>query len=77
MAATLERVDEAAVDETMERGIGAVQQALLVGVMLQWLLDPDHAPTEHDLTNGLRALSTRAGGTAPTEAASGDRKPAG
>jgi hypothetical protein len=35
-----------------------VHQALLSGVMLQWLLDPDHAPSGADLVRGLREIAT-------------------
>jgi AcrR family transcriptional regulator len=32
---------------------GAFYYALLAGVMIQWLVDPEHAPSAADLTNGL------------------------
>ncbi|MDH6127954.1 TetR/AcrR family transcriptional regulator [Kitasatospora sp. GP82] len=68
MAAMLEGVEEDAVDEASERSLGGIQTALLSGVMTQWLLDPEHAPTEHDLTIGLRALGARVGPETPPEA---------
>ena len=37
--------------------LGAVYQALLTGVMVQWLLDPDSAPTGVDMAEGLRAMT--------------------
>ncbi|WP_255410317.1 hypothetical protein [Amycolatopsis sp. CA-128772] len=35
-----------------------MHQALLSGVMLQWLIGPDHAPSAADLVRGLRLLAT-------------------
>jgi AcrR family transcriptional regulator len=64
MAATLQAVPEETVDDAMERGIGAVQAALVTGVLIQWLLDPEHAPTGRDVVNGLRALSDHVDGDA-------------
>ncbi|MEQ3551009.1 TetR/AcrR family transcriptional regulator [Pseudonocardia nematodicida] len=40
--------------------LGAVYQALLTGVMVQWLLDPETAPTGVDIAEGLRAIAERA-----------------
>jgi hypothetical protein len=34
-----------------------VHQALLSGVMLQWLIDPDHAPSGADVARGLRLIA--------------------
>ncbi|MER7663512.1 hypothetical protein [Streptomyces sp. NPDC096193] len=31
-------------------------QARTAGMMIQWLVDPDTAPSADDLTNGLRAV---------------------
>jgi AcrR family transcriptional regulator len=39
------------------RAVGTVHQALLSGAMLQWLIDPDHAPSGADLVRGLRLLA--------------------
>lgn len=40
--------------------LGSVYQALLTGIMVQWLLDPDSAPTGRDIADGLRAIADRA-----------------
>jgi AcrR family transcriptional regulator len=37
--------------------VGAIHQALLSGVLVQWLIDPAHAPTAKDLSDGLRKLA--------------------
>ncbi|MFE3187824.1 TetR/AcrR family transcriptional regulator [Nocardia sp. NPDC059240] len=37
--------------------VGAVLQTLIGGLLVQYLIDPDHAPTPQDLTTGLRALA--------------------
>ncbi|MFI6072053.1 TetR/AcrR family transcriptional regulator [Actinoplanes sp. NPDC051343] len=43
-------------DPATVAAVGAVFQALLTGVMAQWLVDPDSAPSGAVLTQGLRAL---------------------
>ncbi|MFF7205738.1 TetR/AcrR family transcriptional regulator [Streptomyces sp. NPDC008141] len=43
-------------DPEKARVAGLFYQALLAGVMIQWLVDPDTAPSADDLTNGLRAV---------------------
>ncbi|WP_330331809.1 TetR/AcrR family transcriptional regulator [Streptomyces sp. NBC_00536] len=40
------------------RTLGALYQAMLTGVMLQWQFDPATAATAADLTEGLRRLAT-------------------
>ncbi|WP_410668732.1 hypothetical protein [Amycolatopsis sp. cmx-4-68] len=40
------------------RAVGTVHQALLSGVMLQWLIDPDRALSDADLVRGLRLIAT-------------------
>ncbi len=57
LAAGLQGVTE---DEVTERGIrtlGAVQTALVSGVMFQWMSDPEHAPSSAEVVEGLRALA--------------------
>lgn len=39
------------------RAAGTVHQALLSGVMLQWLIDPGQAPSGADLVHGLRLIA--------------------
>ncbi|MEU3316281.1 TetR/AcrR family transcriptional regulator [Streptomyces sp. NPDC006662] len=51
--------------ERDERTLGAVYQALLNGLMVQWLLDPATAPDGEEFAEGLRRLAegiTKAGG---------------
>jgi AcrR family transcriptional regulator len=57
MAALLLGVAEATLAEETVRTLGAVQSALVAGVMMQWLTDPDNAPTAAEITRGLRALA--------------------
>lgn len=51
-------VDEDTVTEEQERSVGAFYSALLNGVVVQYLIDPDTAPTAHDLAAALRTLVT-------------------
>jgi AcrR family transcriptional regulator len=37
--------------------VGSVHQALLSGVLVQWLTDPRRAPTVSDLASGLRVIA--------------------
>ncbi|MCI2417304.1 hypothetical protein MOQ72_07700 [Saccharopolyspora sp. K220] len=59
LAAGLLDIPEDAVDNQTLRTIGALQLALMSGLLMQWTLDPDHAPTEHDITQGLIGLAAR------------------
>ncbi|MEU4325497.1 TetR/AcrR family transcriptional regulator [Nonomuraea dietziae] len=33
---------------------------LLIGMLVQWAVDPDHAPTAHDLSQGMRVIAKAA-----------------
>jgi hypothetical protein len=39
------------------QAVGSVHQALLSGVLIQWLTGPRRAPTADDLTTALRAVA--------------------
>jgi AcrR family transcriptional regulator len=43
-------------DERSAWAVGSFYLALLPGVMAQWLIDPDHAPSGRDLAEALRAI---------------------
>ncbi|MDF6045023.1 TetR/AcrR family transcriptional regulator [Streptomyces sp. JH14] len=43
-------------DPETARVVGLFCQALLVGVMVQWMVDEESAPSAQDLTDGLRAI---------------------
>ncbi|MEU3315460.1 TetR/AcrR family transcriptional regulator [Streptomyces sp. NPDC048387] len=57
VAAALRGVPEDAVTEEDVRSLGSLHIALLSGVMVQVLTDPDHAPTGAELAQGLRAMA--------------------
>jgi AcrR family transcriptional regulator len=59
LAAELLGVPEAELTEAQEMSVGAVQMALVSGLMLQWLIDPAAAPTGEDVVAGLTALARR------------------
>ncbi|MHA6792172.1 TetR/AcrR family transcriptional regulator [Pseudonocardia bannensis] len=44
-------------DDERTRVLGAVYQALLTGVMVQWLVDPGTAPSGRDLAQALRMIA--------------------
>jgi AcrR family transcriptional regulator len=43
-------------DEKKARALGSFYQALMSGVIVQWLIDPDRAPSAADLTEALRLV---------------------
>ncbi|MGW1507200.1 TetR/AcrR family transcriptional regulator [Streptomyces mirabilis] len=55
-------------DEESLRAVGAFFQAMATGVMAQWLVDPDRAPTGRDLTLALRAMLRWSGAKTPEAA---------
>ena len=54
-ARLLYRVDDA--DEETARAIGSLHQALVSGVLVQWLIDPGRAPSPAELALGLQAIA--------------------
>ncbi len=38
------------------RAVGSFHLALLNGLMIQWMLDPEHAPSGQDMTEALRTI---------------------
>ena len=48
------RTADATLDEPAVQAFGAFQLALLGGLTLQWLVDPERAPSSDDLVTGLR-----------------------
>ena len=54
-ARTLYGVDP--VDEQRARAIGSLHQALVSGVLVQWLIDPERAPSPAQLTRGMQAMA--------------------
>jgi len=47
---------DAAVDEKKALAVGSFYQALLTGVLTQWLIDPERAPSGQDLAEALREI---------------------
>jgi AcrR family transcriptional regulator len=45
-----------ALDEQKAWAVGSFYLALLPGVMAQWLIDPEHAPSGHDLAQALQTI---------------------
>jgi AcrR family transcriptional regulator len=55
-----------ALDERSAWAVGSFYLALLPGVMAQWLIDPDHAPSARDLAEALRVIVADVGPVRPT-----------
>ncbi|WP_158881731.1 TetR/AcrR family transcriptional regulator [Amycolatopsis anabasis] len=56
LAELIQRLDPVA-DEAEANRIGSLYQALLSGVLVQWLVDPESAPSGADLAQALRAVA--------------------
>ncbi|MGJ6969096.1 TetR family transcriptional regulator C-terminal domain-containing protein [Streptosporangium sp. G11] len=56
LVAILVGVEEDAVGDDTARTLGSVQMALMSGVVTQWLLDPEQAPSAAEVVAGLRAI---------------------
>jgi hypothetical protein len=59
MAALLTGRPEDQLDKETVGSLGAVQMALMSGVVTQWLTDPTTAPTAEQIVAGIRALAAR------------------
>lgn len=55
LAALLQHLDPVA-DEDNARAVGGLYHAILSGLLVQWLTDPDRAPTGHELAKGMRLI---------------------
>jgi AcrR family transcriptional regulator len=44
-------------DPAADRAVGAFHYALMTGVLAQWLIDPERAPTAKDLTQALKIIA--------------------
>ncbi|WP_405422786.1 TetR/AcrR family transcriptional regulator [Streptomyces erythrochromogenes] len=61
-------------DERDVRTLGSFYQALLNGLMIQWLFDPESAATAEEFTEGMRRAVEAM--TRPRERTGGDERPA-
>jgi AcrR family transcriptional regulator len=64
LAALFHHLDPA-LDQRSAWVVGSFYLALLPGVMAQWLIDPEHAPSARDLADALRIIAAEVG---PVEA---------
>jgi AcrR family transcriptional regulator len=60
MASLLTGVPEDQLDDETVRTLGAVQMALMSGILTQWFTDPANAPGPEEIVAGIRALATMA-----------------
>jgi len=44
-------------DQERARAVGSLHQALVSGVLVQWLVDPDRAPSPADLAQAMSAIA--------------------
>jgi AcrR family transcriptional regulator len=64
-------------DERSAWAVGSFYLALLPGVMAQWLIDPDHAPSGRDLAEALGAIVADVGPVRRPDRAGGGSRRAG
>jgi AcrR family transcriptional regulator len=57
LASHMSGIDEDSVPDPVVRTVGSVQLALFVGVTLQYLQDPEWAPTPDEIIEGVRAMA--------------------
>jgi AcrR family transcriptional regulator len=57
LTSLFQEIDEKSVDSQSIQTVGSVYYALLTGVMVQWLIDPKHAPTARELAEGIKAIT--------------------
>jgi AcrR family transcriptional regulator len=55
-------------DHVAARAVGSLHQALLSGVLVQWLIDPGRAPSAADLATALQAIARQLGAEQRTKA---------
>jgi AcrR family transcriptional regulator len=60
LAELIQRIDP---DDPAAKLVGSFYQALLTGVLVQWLIDPEHAPSGRDLAEALRLIAAAADGS--------------
>jgi AcrR family transcriptional regulator len=60
MAALITGQPEDELDDATVRTLGAVQMALMSGILTQWFTDPATAPGPEEIVAGIRALAARA-----------------
>ena len=46
-------------DDRQARAVGSLHQGLVSGVLVQWLIDPDRAPSPADLAHAMKAIADR------------------
>src|ERR671921_761174 len=68
LVALFRKVEESTVDERQARTIGSFYLALVSGLMVQWLVDPDRAPSGADVAEGLRAIMENVGSAGAPQA---------
>jgi AcrR family transcriptional regulator len=63
LAALFQNLDESAVDERTAKTVGSFYVALMSGLVTQWLLDPQRAPSGRDMSEALRTIVANVQGT--------------
>ncbi|WP_410625570.1 TetR/AcrR family transcriptional regulator [Amycolatopsis sp. cmx-8-4] len=57
LAAGLLGIPQDTLDSRSERSLGSLQMALVSGIFIQWVLDTEATPDEHEISDGIRTLA--------------------
>lgn len=76
LAALFLGTSEDEIDEATARTLGSFYYALMVGMITQWLSDPERAPTGRDLADALRIIAARLDPGPADQAGAADQAPA-
>ena len=73
LVAMFQNLEESAVDERLARTVGSFYLALMSGLIVQWLIDPERAPSGSDMAEALLTIvaSIRGSEWQPTNARHG------
>ena len=71
LAALFQGIDPIADEHTAWITAGSFYQAMMSGVVVQWLADPERAPSGGDLANALRIITETVEGK-PADESTGD-----
>jgi AcrR family transcriptional regulator len=56
LVALFQNLEESVVDERLARTVGSFYLALMSGLIVQWLVDPERAPSGSDMAEALRTI---------------------
>lgn len=77
LAALFQNMDESSLDESAAHTVGSFYLALMSGLVTQWLVDPERAPSGRAMSEALRTIVASVQGTEETAERGNDRNKRG